>query len=76
MVLPPYDVEVLRHGIMPSLGAVHMDGKGFLQVLLVPFPQGPGCFPYIFFIAHDFPTLVHEDSSTFLVYWILVLGFN
>ena len=29
MVLPPYDSEVLRCGIMSSLGAVHMDGRGF-----------------------------------------------
>ena len=28
MVLPPYDVEVIRCGIASSLGAVHMDGRG------------------------------------------------
>ena len=66
MVLPPYDIEVLRCGIVSSLGAVHMDGRGFLQVLLVPFPWGPGCFPYILFIACEFPILVHIDSSTIL----------
>ena len=38
--LPPYDVEVLMCGIVSSLGTVHMDGRGFLHVLLVPFPQG------------------------------------
>ena len=51
MVLPPYDAEVIRCGIVSSLGTVHMDGRGFLHVLLVPFPQGPGCFPYVLFIG-------------------------
>ena len=59
MVLPPFDVEVIWFGIVTSLGAVHMDGTGFLQVLLVSFPQGPECFPYILFITCEFPTLLH-----------------
>ena len=43
---------------------------------LVPSPQGPGFLPYVFFIAHEFPKLVHVDGSTFLVHWVLVFGFN
>ena len=76
MVLPPYDVEVLRCGIVSSLGPVCMDGTEFLQVFLTPFPQGPKCFPYVFFIVDRFPTLVHLDSSTFLDYRILIFGFD
>ena len=76
MVLPSYNVEVIRCGIVTSLGAVHMDGRGFLQVLYVFFPQGPGCFPYIIFITCEFPALVHVDSFSFLLYWVLVFRFN
>ena len=39
MVLPPYDVEVLRRGNVTSLGALCMDGREFLQVLLVSSPR-------------------------------------
>ena len=67
MVLPPYDAEVISCGIVSSLGAVHMDRTGFLQVLLVPFPQGPRCFPYVLFITCNFLTLVCVNSSTLLV---------
>ena len=66
MVLPLHDAEIISSGIVSSLGAVHMDGRGILQVLLVPFPQGPGCLPYVLFIAHEFHTLVHVNSFTLL----------
>ena len=64
MVLPPYDAKVIRCGGMSSLGAVHMVGKGFLQVLLEPFPQGPGCFLYVLLIAGQ---VLHTGSFTLLV---------
>ena len=76
MVLPAYDVEVLRCGIVTSLAAVCMNGRGFLQVLLVSFPQGPGSYPYALFITCEFPTVVKVDGSTFLVHWILVFRFD
>ena len=74
MVLPPYDVEVFRCCIVSSLGAVYMDGRGFFQVFLIPLSQVPGYLPYVFFIAGEFPTLA--DSFHFLVYMILMFGFN
>ena len=76
MVLHPYDAEVIWCGVVSSLGAVCMDQRGFLQVLLIPFPQDPGCFTYVFFIACKFPTLVHVNGSTLLVHRVLVLGFD
>ena len=69
MALPPYDAEVMGCGIVSSLGDMCMDGKGFLQVLLEPFPQSPGCFPYILFIAYKLLTLVHVNCCTLLVYF-------
>ena len=47
MVLPPYDVEVIWCGIVSSLGAVCIDGRGFIQVFCVSFSQSPGCFTYV-----------------------------
>ena len=62
--------------LCPVWVAVHMDGRGFLQVFLVPYPQGPRCSPYVFFNAYEFLALVHVDISTFLIYRILVFGFD
>ena len=76
MVLPPYDAEVLWNGVVSSLGAVSMDGRGFLLELLVPFLQDPRCLTYVLFIACNFPTLVYVNGSTLLIYGVLVLGFE
>ena len=64
MVLPPFYVDVFRGGTVTCQGAVCMDGSGFLQVLLVSFPQGPGCLPYVFLITREFPILVQVDGPT------------
>ena len=70
--LPPYDAEVIRCAIISSLGIVHMNGRGFLQVLLEPFPLGPGYFPYVV-LTINISTLVQVNSSSLLVYGVLVL---
>ena len=44
-----------------------MDGRGFLEVLPVSLPQGPGCLPYVLLIATYFPTLVTVDYTTLLL---------
>ena len=51
-----------------------MDGRELLQVLPASFPQGPGCLPYVSFIACYVVALVTVDDSTFLVFGVLVLG--
>ena len=76
LVLPPYDVEIVWCGIVSSLKPVCMDGSGFLQVFPAYLPHGPGCFPYVFFITCNFPTLVTVDNITLLVLRVLVLGFT
>ena len=75
-ILPPFDVEAPRCGMVSSLGAVCTDRRGLLQVFFHPLPQGPSCFPYVFLIGGKFPTHVHVDSSTFHVYSILIFGFD
>ena len=76
MVLPPSDVKVVRCGVVYSLGAVCMDGRGFLEVLPVPFPQGPGCFICVLLIAIKVLTLIHVNSSTLIIHGVLVLGLD
>ena len=73
MVLPPSDVKVDRCGVVYR-AAVCMGGRGFLDVLPLPFPQVPGCFTYVLIIASKFPTLIHVNSSTLIIHWILTLG--
>ena len=48
-------------------------GGWFLEMFLIPFPQGSGSFPYVFFIAIHFSTLVTLDDITFVVLGILIL---
>ena len=76
MVLPLYDIDVLRAGAVSHLGAVHMDGWGFLQVLLVSLSKGPGFLPYVFLIACEFSTLIPTDDPTLPVQGVLVFQFN
>ena len=76
MVLPPNDVKVVRCGVVYSLGAVCMDGRGFFEVFPVPFPQRPGCFTYVLLVAGKFPTMIHVNRSTHLIHGVLVLGLD
>ena len=76
MVLPPYDVEVIRCDAVPCLDAVHVDGGMVLQVLLEPFSKCPGGFPYVLLIACNFFTLVVICCSTFLIQGVLIFGFD
>ena len=62
--------------MVSSLGAVHMDGERVPSAAPCTFPWDPGCFPCVLFIALEFPTLVHVNSSTLLVHGVLVLGFD
>ena len=48
-------------------------GGWFLQVFFVPFPQGSGSFPYVFFITIHLFTLVTVDDITFVVLGVLIL---
>ena len=50
-----------------------MDGRGFLEVLLVTLPQCPCCFSYIFFTAGEVITLVavYYPTSTILGFLVL-----
>ena len=58
---------------MPCLADVHMYGGWFLQAFFVPFPQGSGSLPYVFFIAIHLSTLVTADDITFVILGILIL---
>ena len=64
MVLPPYDAEVILYGVVSSLGAVCMDGRGFLQVLLVPFPKGPRLIQLISLWNRTFLDCLDKHSFT------------
>ena len=51
-----------------------MDGRGLLQVFLLPFPQGPGCLSCVLFITCYVVALVTIDDPTLLVLGVLVFG--
>ena len=74
MVLPPYDGEVTRVGVVSWNVTVAIDWSGFFQVLFISLPKGPGCLFNIFLIKHELPTLVPVDGPTLSVYGSLSLG--
>ena len=50
-----------------------MHGRWFLQMFFVPFAQGSGGFPYVFFIAIHLSTLVTVDNIAVAVLGVLIL---
>ena len=55
LVLPPYNVEVVRWWAKSSLLAVYLDGRGLFEVFLVSFTQCPWCFPYVHLTVGNVP---------------------
>ena len=57
-----------------TLGAVMMNSRGGLQVLIVSFTKGPGGFPYVLIITTVVTTLEPVDSTTLVDHRVFVLG--
>ena len=76
MVLSAYDVETGFCGVVPCLLYVHIDGRGLFEVFLASFSKGPCCLSYVLLIAGYVIALEAVDYPTFLVLWVLVLGFH
>ena len=73
LVLPTYDVEFVGSRVVSYLLDMCMHGRRLLKMFLVPLPQGPWCFPYVFPTAGNVPTLIAVYYATLLVLGVLVL---
>ena len=73
LVLPPYDVKIVGSRVVSCLLDMHMYGGRLLEMFIVPLPQGPSCFPYVFITAGNVPTLIAVCYPTLLVLGVPVL---
>ena len=70
----PSMLKLFCTSAVSCLGAVCMYGGCFLQVFFVPFPQGPGSFPYVLLITIQFLALITVYHIVLAVLGVLVLG--
>ena len=71
---PPMMLK-LSSVIVACLLYMPVDGGRLFKVFLSSLPEGPGSFPYVFFITVEVVTLVAVYDSTFVFLGVLVLGF-